>query len=172
MSKKCRDGGTGRHVALKMLFANASEGSIPSPDTTAILFYINLKKERKIMEIVYFVLGVVTVLLVLGVVVVVRIGTLVKELKEEVQFLERGSNDVADGVHRRIDDEVRELQTQFKDALNFIGDTKDVLHKRIDEVENDVYRKVDEVENYLEKQLDSRLDKLENKIKQKDLLKG
>ena len=124
------------------------------------------------MEIVYFVLGVVTVLLVLGVAVIVRVGTLVKKLKEEVQFLERGSNDVADGVHRRIDEEVRELKVQIKNTLDFIGDTKDVLHRRIDEVESDVYRKVDEVENYLEKQLDSRLDKLENKIKQKDLLKG
>ena len=124
------------------------------------------------MEIVYFVLGVVTVLLVIGGVVIVRVGTLVKELKEEVQFLERGSSDVANEVHRRIDNEVRDLQLQLKDALDFIGDTKDVLHRRIDEVGRDGYRKLDEVENYLEKQLDSRLDKLENKIKQKDLLKG
>lgn len=113
------------------------------------------------MEIVYFVLGVVTVLLVLGVVVVVRMGTLVKELKEEVQFLERGSNDEVSNLHRRVDDEVRELQIQFKDALNFIGDTKDVLHKRIYDETKDILSMVD-----------SRLDKLENKIKQKDLLKG
>ncbi len=124
------------------------------------------------MEIVYFVLGVVTVLLVIGVVVIVRVGTLVKELKEKVQFLERGSNDVANEVHHRIDEEVRELKVQIKDTLDFIGDTNDVLQMRIDKVESDVYRKLDEVENYLEKQLDSRLDKLENKIKQKDLLKG
>ena len=72
------------------------------------------------MEIVYFVLGVVTVLLVLGVVVVVRMGTLVKELKEEVQFLERSSNDVADGVHRRIDDEVRELRSQISETKRIV----------------------------------------------------
>ncbi len=121
------------------------------------------------MEIVYFVLGVVTVLLVLGVVVIVRVGTLVKELKEEVQHLQRGSNDVANDlhnridndVHRRIDSEVRDLQLQLKDALDFIGDTKDVLHKRIDDETKDIISMID-----------SRLDKLENKIKQKDLLKG
>ena len=124
------------------------------------------------MEIVYFVLGVVTVLLVLGVVVVVRMGTLVKELKEEVQFLERGSNDVADGVHRRIDNEVRELQIQLKDALNFIVDTKDILHRRIDEEIREVQSNIDENEKDVLSLLDSRLDKLENKIKQKDLLKG
>lgn len=105
------------------------------------------------MEIVYFVLGVVTVLLVLGIVVIVRVGTLVKELKEEVQFLERGSNDVANDIHRRIDDEIRDLQTQLKDALDFIGDTKDVFHNRIDYEVKDILSLVD-----------SRLDKLENKL--------
>lgn len=96
------------------------------------------------MEIVYFVLGIVTVLLVLGVVIIVRVGTLVKELKEEVQFLERGSSDVANDIHRRIDD---------VDAQ---------MHSMVREIEVD-----------LRSQLDSRIDKLTNQIiKQKDLLKG
>ena len=131
------------------------------------------------MEIVYFVLGVVTVLLVLGVVIIVRVGTLVKELKEEVQFMERGSSDVANDVHRRIDNEVRDLQVQLKDALDFIGDTKDVLNHRLD---NEVHRRIDddvrelhssilathnridtEVKDILS-MVDSRLDKLENKL--------
>jgi hypothetical protein len=124
------------------------------------------------MEIVYFVLGVVTVLLVLGVVVIVRVGTLVKELKEEVQFLERGSNDEVSNLHRRVDDEVRGLQLQLKDALDFIGDTKDILHRRIDEEIREVQSNIDENEKDVLSLLDSRLDKLENKIKQKDLLKG
>ena len=132
------------------------------------------------MEIVYFVLGVVTALLVLGVVVIVRVGTLVKKLKEEVQHLQRGSNDVANDlhnridndVHRRIDNEVRDLQLQLKDALDFIGDTKDILHRRIDEEIREVQSNIDENEKDVLSLLDSRLDKLENKIKQKDLLKG
>ena len=127
------------------------------------------------MEIVYFVLGVVTVLLVLGGVVIVRVGTLVKKLKEEVQFLERGSNDVADGVHRRIDEEIRELKVQIKDTLDFIGDTNDVLNHRLD---NEVHRRIDDDVrelnsriNFNEReffsQLDSRLDKLESKLTDK-----
>jgi len=87
------------------------------------------------MEIVYFTLGAVTVLLILGVVVIVRVGTLVKELKETVQHLERGSNDVANDIHRRIEDEVRELRT-----------------------------KIDFNEREIFSQLDSRLDKLESRI--------
>ena len=122
------------------------------------------------MEIVYFSLGVVTVLLVLGVVVIVRVGTLVKELKEKVRDLERGTQDVAVDLHRRIDDENRELASHIKETLNVIDDIKDVLHKTIDDAAKDIYQRIDEVENYLEKQLDSRLDKLENKIKSsKDL---
>ena len=127
------------------------------------------------MEIVYFVLGVVTVLLVLGVAVIVRVGTLVKKLKEEVQFLERGSQNVADGLHRRIDNEVRDLQLQLKDALDFIGDTKDILNHRLD---NEVHRRIDDDvrelssridfnEKIMFSQLDSRLDKLESKLTDK-----
>jgi uncharacterized membrane-anchored protein YhcB (DUF1043 family) len=120
------------------------------------------------MEIVYFSLGVVTVLLVLGVVVIVRVGTLIKELKEKVREFERNIDD----VHRRIDVENLELASHIKETLNVISDIKDVLHRTIDDVAKDIYQRIDEVENYLEKQLDSRLDKLENKIKQKDLLNG
>jgi len=98
------------------------------------------------MEIVYFVLGVVTVLLVLGVVVIVRVGTLVKKLKEEVQFLERGSNDVADGVHRRIDEEIRELNSR----INFN--------------EREFFSQLDSRLDKLENKLDSRLLKVENKV--------
>ena len=84
------------------------------------------------MEIVYFVLGVVTVLLVFGVVIMVKIGTLVKELRERIGTAERQINVVEEDLHRRIDD----LDREFSSLI------------------------------------DSKFDKLQNKIKQKDLLKG
>jgi predicted PurR-regulated permease PerM len=96
------------------------------------------------MEIVYFVLGIVSVLLVLGVVIIVRVGTLVKELKEKVREFEIH----IDGVHRRIDDVAKDI------------------YQRIDEVE----RSIEDYSRKLTSSLDSRLDKLENKIKSsKDL---
>jgi type II secretory ATPase GspE/PulE/Tfp pilus assembly ATPase PilB-like protein len=122
------------------------------------------------MEIVYFVLGIVTVLLVLGVVVIVRVGTLVKELKEKVRESER-----------HLDDETREIRLHIKDTLGIVSDIKDVLHRTLDDTARDIYQRIDEVENILDRriddemrdvysQLDSRLDKLENKIKSsKDL---
>jgi len=117
------------------------------------------------MEIVYFSLGVVTVLLVLGVVVIVRVGTLVKELEEKVRESER-----------HLDDETREIRLHIKDTLDIVSDIKDVLHRTLDDTARDIYQRVDEVENILDRriddemrdvysQLDSRLDKLENKIK-------
>jgi hypothetical protein len=118
------------------------------------------------MEIVYFVLGVVTVLLILGVVVIVRVGTLVKELKETIQHLERGSNDEVNNLHRRIEDEVRELRTQLKEASNIFQDTSDVLHRRIDDEVRELQSNINENERDVLSVLDSRLDKLESKIKQ------
>lgn len=83
------------------------------------------------MEIVYFVLGVVTVLLVLGIVVIVRLGTLVKELKENVQTLERIVCTTEESVHRRIDDEMRNIQSEIDSKMdkmmNKINKQKDLL---------------------------------------------
>ena len=117
------------------------------------------------MEIVYFVLGIVSVLLVLGVVIIVRVGTLVKELKEKVRESER-----------HLDDETREIRLHIKDTLGIVSDIKDVLHRTLDDTARDIYQRVDEVQDLLDRrvdnemrdvysQLDSRLDKLENKIK-------
>lgn len=131
------------------------------------------------MEIVYFVLGVVTVLLVLGVVVIVKVSNSTKGLLERIGNVETNINNVESVIHRRIDDDVRELQIHLKEVLNVIDDTKDVLHHRIDEFGNqtdvgvtDIHQRIDyEVKDILS-MVDSRLDKLESKIKGKDLLKG
>jgi predicted PurR-regulated permease PerM len=84
------------------------------------------------MEIVYFVLGVVTVLLILGVVVIVKVSRTVNDLNDRIGSVERQIEIAEESLHRRIDDLDRELNSQ----------------------------------------IDSRLDKLQSKIKQKDLLKG
>jgi predicted PurR-regulated permease PerM len=84
------------------------------------------------MEIVYFVLGVVTVLLILGGVVIVKVSRTVNDLNDRIGSVERQIDVVEENLHRRIDDLDRELNSQ----------------------------------------IDSRLDKLQSKIKQKDLLKG
>lgn len=124
------------------------------------------------METVYFVLGVVTVLLILGVVVIVKVGTLVKELKEKVQHLDRGLNDVINDTHRRIDDEVRELRTQLKEAASIIEDTSDTLHHRIDNGVRELQSNIDKNEREILSLLDSRLDKLASKINKQQLPKG
>jgi len=74
------------------------------------------------MEIVYFTLGAVTVLLVIGVAIMIRIGILVRTLQEDLRDLERGTHDVTVDLHRRIDNEVRDLQSQLDLRLSKLED--------------------------------------------------
>jgi hypothetical protein len=74
------------------------------------------------MEIVYFTLGAVTVLLVIGVAIMIRIGILVRTLQEDLRDLERGTHDVPVDLHRRIDNEVRDLQSQLDLRLSKLED--------------------------------------------------
>jgi predicted PurR-regulated permease PerM len=91
------------------------------------------------MEIVYFVLGIVTVLLILGVVVIVKVSRTVNDLNDRIGSAERQIEIVEESLYRRIDD---------------------------------VERSIENYSRVLTSELDSRLDKLQSKIKQKDLLKG
>lgn len=88
------------------------------------------------MEIVHFGLGIVTGLLVIGIVGIVTVGTLVKELRKNVRDLERSSVEEVNNLHRRLDDELRETRAM-----------------------------VDESSRNLVSLLDSRLDKLQSKFK-------
>ncbi len=70
------------------------------------------------MEVVYFVLGIVTVLLVIGGVVVVRVSTQVRTLQEELVHFKSGTHTTFEDVHRRMDNEVRELYSQLDSRLD------------------------------------------------------
>ena len=118
------------------------------------------------MEEVYFVLGMITVLVVLGVMVVFTVKSKLKELEEDFRYSESGSQHVAVDLHRRIEDEVRELKIQLKEAVSIIQDTSDVLHRRIDDEVRELQSNINENERDVLSLLDSRLDKLESKIKQ------
>ena len=74
------------------------------------------------MEIVYFTLGAVTVLLIIGVVIMIRMGILVRTLQEDLRDHERGTHDVAIDLHRRIDNELRDLQSQLDSRLSKLED--------------------------------------------------
>ncbi len=94
------------------------------------------------MEIVYFVLGIVTVLLISGGVVIFKISNSLNKLKDK-------SNDIAN-LH--------------KDLVNTLNDINDVLHRRIDDEIRMVQSNINENERDILSLLDSRLDKLENRI--------
>jgi len=82
------------------------------------------------MEVVYFVLGMVTVLVVLGILAIVTVKKKIEEMEKEIQYLERSSQDVAVDLHRRIDDEVRMLQSNIDENERDILST---LNSRLNE---------------------------------------
>lgn len=103
------------------------------------------------MELVYFVLGIAVIMQVLAIMIVHTLKTKIGQIEKEIEFLERGSQNVANDLHRRIEDEVRDLKFQNNETI--LGIERE-LHE-------------------LKYIVDSRFDKFENKIKkEKDLLKG
>jgi predicted PurR-regulated permease PerM len=70
------------------------------------------------MEVVYFVLGIVTVLLVIGVVVVVRVSTQVRTLQEELVHFKSETHSIFEDVHRRMDNEMRDVYSQLDSRLD------------------------------------------------------
>jgi hypothetical protein len=113
------------------------------------------------MEIVYFTLGAVTVLLVIGVAIMIRIGILVRTLQEDLRDHERGTHDVTVDLHRRIDDEVRELYSQNEVRELYSQNELRELHTKIDENEREIISL-----------LDSQVYRLTNKINKQQLPKG
>lgn len=105
------------------------------------------------MEIVYFVLGIVTVLIVFGVVVIFKVSTLVRKLEKRVSDSFQITDCLANDLERRIHDESRDFRLELSNTSNEIDRISDVMNRTIRELEREVYS-----------QLDSRLDKLENKL--------
>jgi hypothetical protein len=87
------------------------------------------------MTTFYFILGMVTVLVIAEVVAAFIVIKTINTLKEQARDCENQFND----VHRRIDDIHRDTEQQFQEVW---------------------------------RQLDSRLDKLENKLIPKQVIKG
>jgi hypothetical protein len=122
------------------------------------------------MEIVYFTLGAVTVLLVIGVAIMIRIGILVRTLQEDLRDHERGTHDVTVDLHRRIEDEVRELRFRNNETLLRIKDEVRELYSQNELRE--LHTKIDENEREIISLLDSEVYRLTNKINKQQLPKG
>lgn len=103
------------------------------------------------MEEVYFVLGMAVIIQVLAIMVVYTLKTKIGQIEKEIEFLERGSQNVANDLHRRIEDEVRDLKFQNNETI--LGIERE-LHE-------------------LKYIVDSRFDNFSSKSKkEKNLLKG
>lgn len=72
------------------------------------------------METVYFVLGMVTVLLISGVVVIVRISQKVTDFSERMSVLERNVARVETGLNLRIDMETSGIHSLIDSRIDRI----------------------------------------------------
>ena len=81
--------------------------------------------------LVTFSLGVVTVLIVLGIVVVVRLAKQVKELKLSTQNLETWVDRNDEMVNRRIDGEIERVDKMDRDIYSFIDSRLDKLENKL-----------------------------------------
>jgi len=100
------------------------------------------------VDLMSLALGVVAVLIVLGVVIMFYAVNQVFLLKKKFDYLEKEIRDSYDFLNRRIDESTRSSEQMVMQSHNHI----------------------DEVEKQLISMIDSRLDKLENKIIQKQVL--
>jgi hypothetical protein len=137
--KKYLGGGTVYAFDLKSNELKARVGSNPIPGT----HYRSLTyKEKQIMEILSFILGISLV-----VVIAIAIVTIYAFVK-----VGKLANDVRDFDSRE--------SAIYQNMQLEVG----ALHRRVDELDNNLNRRVDDFEKDIYSQLDSRLDKLENKL--------
>lgn len=87
------------------------------------------------MEVVYFVLGMAVIIQVLAIMIVYTLKTKLGQLEIELQYLERGSQNVANDLHHRIEDEVRELRFRNDETLRIIEKELSELRFQISKTE-------------------------------------
>jgi predicted PurR-regulated permease PerM len=98
------------------------------------------------MEIVaYFILGMVTILTIIGIVFIVKVVGQISRVIERLTYIEFNISNNQDHLHRRVDDEIFKLTSYIRE-----------VQSNLDETEKDIVSMVD-----------SRLDKLENRITSK-----
>ena len=113
------------------------------------------------MEVVYFVLGMAVIIQVLAIMIVYTLKTKIEKLEIELQYLERGSQNVSNDLYRKIEDEVRELQFHNNQTLLRIEKELCELQNIINKNEKDIMSLVDYSDNFSSKSK-----------KEKNLLKG
>jgi len=94
------------------------------------------------METLYFTLGILTVLVIIGVVGVVKVWNKVSALSL---------------IERDLTDHINEIADDVNDEL---GKMHDELHNRMDQLERDFQGEASEIVSMM----DSRFDKFENKV--------
>lgn len=111
-------------------------------------------------QLIFFILGVVTVLLIIGVVVAVRMVqknnkmegelTSLKEVMEDnISELRRHVEDLDKLVNLRVDREIDSVNRNFDDVYRTIDSRLDKLSARIDNDLKDIHQEFSQINNKL-----------------------
>ena len=92
------------------------------------------------MEIAYFVLGVVAVLLIIGIAIVVKVNNSVNELNERVGNVEKYIDDVEKDLHKRIDVEMSDCSVRLDKNISYIDSRFDKFENKIKQKEKDLLK--------------------------------
>jgi hypothetical protein len=87
------------------------------------------------MEIVYFVLGMVTVLNIIGGVVIVKVWSKVSQFRDNIAAIESTISMVDSDLHRRIDGDLIELDKRFDSIQSHIDSRLDKFSNKLKEKE-------------------------------------
>jgi hypothetical protein len=112
------------------------------------------------MEIIYFVLGVITVLSIGSIVIAVRVNN---KLNGIAKSQENHQRDVSTEFEKHKAEDERETEKVYECIVREVTE----LNRNFNESSNNIYTNIRESVGNINKTMDSRFDKLESKIKNK-----
>lgn len=135
------------------------------------------------METIYFSLGIVTalvtILLVIGVVMVVRLTKKQSNQENTIKHIERYNQEGRNDLVRDLDDIRREMTKQFDEVHRMVFQLNDDTRRELNNVEQEAHRHIDELNKYVDSRFDKTLDNVSKIIadhnkqnEKKDLLNG
>lgn len=120
------------------------------------------------METIYFSLGIVTalvtILLVIGVVMVVRLTKKQTQLDSIINHIERYNQEGRNALASELEIIQRNTSNQFDEVNRELIVLNDSTHREIEKVSREAHQHVDELNKYVDSRFDKTLDQISKVI--------
>ena len=121
------------------------------------------------METLMFAFGVLTMVLVAIAAIAVYSTVKVLKLKKSLEMQDRYTNEsisnlyrsngqIEDNLHRRFDDESRDVRERINQIHYEISHRDESMHHRVDELAQTTNRRIDELNSYVDRRFDKLID--------------